>query len=150
MTEALRTLDKGMPRNPKARLRWRGKNRILITPFEPLPAAPNLEAIKAELERRWPMTDLIDVLMETARQTGFLDAFTTSGDRVVLDHDTLRQRLVLCLYGLGTNAGLKRVSAGTDGTDAASYAELLQVRHRCIHSGIASSTRRRCAAPRRW
>jgi hypothetical protein len=150
MTEALRTLDKGMPRNPKARLRWRGKNRILITPFEPLPAAPNLEAIKAELERRWPMTDLIDVLMETARQTGFLDAFTTSGDRVVLDHDTLRQRLVLCLYGLGTNAGLKRVSAGTDGTDAASYAELLHVRHRFIHSGIASSTRRRCAAPRRW
>ena len=58
------------------------------------------------------MTDLIDVLMETARQTGFLDAFTTSGDRVVLDEATLRQRLVLCLYSLGTNAGLKRVSAG--------------------------------------
>jgi len=37
---------------------------------------------------------------------------------------------VLCLYGLGTNAGLKRVSAGTD---AASYAELLHVRHRFIH-----------------
>ena len=76
------------------------------------------------------MTDLIDVLMETARQTGFLDAFTTSGDRVVLDEATLRQRVVLCLYGLGTNAGLKRVSAGID---AASYAELLHVRHRFIH-----------------
>lgn len=130
MTEALRTLNKRMPRNAKVRILWRGRNRISITPFEPLPAAPNLEAIKAELERRWPMTDLIDVLMETARQTGFLDAFTTSGDRVVLDGDTLRQRLVLCLYGLGTNAGLKRVSAGTD---AASYAELLHVRHRFIH-----------------
>jgi TnpA family transposase len=130
MTEALKMLNKGMPRNAKARILWKGKNRISITPFEPLPAAPNLEAIKAELERRWPMTDLIDVLMETARQTGFLDAFTTSGDRVVLDNDTLRQRLVLCLYGLGTNAGLKRVSAGTD---VASYAELLHVRHRFIH-----------------
>ncbi len=72
------------------------------------------------------MTDLIDVLMETARQTGFLDAYTTLGDRVVLDEATLRQRLVLCLHGLGTNAGLKRVSAGTD---AASYAELLHVRY---------------------
>ena len=149
MTEALRTLNKGMPRNPKARLLWRGKTRISITPFEPLPAAPNLEAIKAELERRWPMTDLIDVLMETARRTGFLDAFTTSGDRVVLDHDTLRQRLVLCLYGLGTNAGLKRVSAGTH---AASYAEMLHVRRRFIHLTTKASQRprRRCAAPRRW
>src|SRR3546814_2505897 len=82
------------------------------------------------LERRWPMTDLIDVLMETARQTGFLEEFTTSGDRVVLNPDTLRQRLVLCLYGLGTNAGLKRVSAGTE---AASYTELLHVRRRFIH-----------------
>jgi len=52
------------------------------------------------------------------------------GDRVVLDDDTLRQRLVLCLYGLGTNAGLKRVSAGTED---ASYPELLHVRHRFIH-----------------
>lgn len=130
MTEALGALNRKMPRNAKVRLRQQGKNRISITPFEPLPAAPNLEAIKTELERRWPMTDLIDVLMETARQTGFLEEFTTSGDRVVLDPDTLRQRLVLCLYGLGTNAGLKRVSAGTE---AASYTELLHVRRRFIH-----------------
>lgn len=130
MAGALGALNRKMPRNTKVRLRQQGKNRISITPFEPLPAAPNLEAIKTELERRWPMTDLIDVLMETARQTGFLEEFTTSGDRVVLDPDTLRQRLVLCLYGLGTNAGLKRVSAGTE---AASYTELLHVRRRFIH-----------------
>jgi len=130
MTEALGALNRKMPRNTKVRLRQQGKNRISISPFAPLPVAPNLEAIKTELERRWPMTDLIDVLMETARQTGFLEEFTTSGDRVVLDPDTLRQRLVLCLYGLGTNAGLKRVSAGTQ---EASYAELLHVRRRFIH-----------------
>jgi TnpA family transposase len=73
-----------------------------------LPPPPNLEAVKAELERRWPMTDLIDVLTETA----------------------LRRRLVLCLYGLGTNAGLKRVSAGTEDV---SYADLLRVRRLFIH-----------------
>jgi TnpA family transposase len=130
MTAALQRLNAHMPRNPKVRIRGHGKNRISITPFEPLPPPPNLEAIKAELERRWPMTDLIDVLMEAAQQTGFLEEFTTSGDRVILDADALRQRLVLCLYGLGTNAGLKRVSAGTDD---ASYAELLHVRRRFIH-----------------
>src|SRR3546814_12118199 len=130
MAEALGALNRKMPRNAKVRLRQQGKSRISITPFEPLPAAPNLEAIKTELERRWPMTDLIDVLMETARQTGFLEEFTTSGDRVVLNPDTPRQRLVLCLYGLGTNAGLTRVSAVTE---AASYTELLHVRPRFMH-----------------
>lgn len=130
MAAALQRLNAHMPRNPKVMIRGHGKNRISITPFEPLPPPPNLEAIKAELERHWPMTDLIDVLMEAAQQTGFLEEFATSGDRVILDADILRQRLVLCLYGLGTNAGLKRVSAGTDD---ASYAELLHVRRRFIH-----------------
>jgi hypothetical protein len=40
MTEALKTLNQRMPRNAKARILWRGKNRISITPFDPLPAAP--------------------------------------------------------------------------------------------------------------
>lgn len=130
MTASLRGLNAQIPTNPTVRVLWRGKNRISITPFEPLPSPPNLDAVKAELERRWPMTDLIDVLMETALQTGFLDGFTTSGDRVILDPDTLRQRLILCLYGLGTNAGLKRVSTGTPDV---SYAELLHVRRLFVH-----------------
>jgi len=125
MAASLQRLNSEIPYNPRVRLLWRGKNRISITPFDPLPAPPNLEAIKAELERRWPMTDLIDVLTETALRTGFLNEFSTSGDRVILDPDTLRRRLVLCLYGLGTNAGLKRVSAGTEDV---SYADLLHVR----------------------
>lgn len=129
MTRALQDLNAEIPRNPKVRILWNSKNRISITPFSPLLPAPKLERIKAELEQRWPMTDLIDVLMETAQQTGFLKEFTTSGDRVVLDANTLRRRLILCLYGLGTNAGLKRVSAGSEDT---TYAELLHVRRRFI------------------
>ncbi|EHS51770.1 transposase Tn3 family protein [Rhizobium sp. PDO1-076] len=129
MTQALQTLNAEIPRNSKVRLVGGIKKRISIAPFEPLAPPPTLERIKAELERRWPMTDLIDVLTETAQQTGFLKEFTSSGDRVVLDADTLHQRLILCLYGLGTNAGLKRVSAGSEDV---SYSELLHVRRRFI------------------
>jgi TnpA family transposase len=125
LTDALTQLNRTIPFNPKVRILWRGKNRISITPFEALPPAPAADAIQAELERRWPMTELIDVMAETAARTGFLDAFVSSGDRVILDADMLRRRLLLCLYGLGTNAGLKRVSAGTDGV---TYAELQHVR----------------------
>ena len=125
LTDALTRLNRTIPVNPKVRILWRGKNRISITPFEALPPAPAADAIQAELERRWPMTELIDVMTETAARTGFLDAFASTGDRVILDADTLRQRLLLCLYGLGTNAGLKRVSAGTEGV---THAELQHVR----------------------
>ncbi|ESZ01961.1 hypothetical protein X737_38740 [Mesorhizobium sp. L48C026A00] len=56
--------------------------------------------------------ELLDVLKETALDTGFLDAFETSASRVTLSRGALDRRLILCLYGLGTNAGLKRVAAG--------------------------------------
>ncbi|MEE8303577.1 MAG: hypothetical protein V3S24_14210 [Candidatus Tectomicrobia bacterium] len=31
----------------------------------------------------------------------------------MLDRETLQHRLLLCLYGLGTNTGLKRMEANT-------------------------------------
>src|ERR1700761_1384102 len=78
--------------------------------FHPLPEPQGLRAIKAEIGQRWPMTELLDVLKETALDTGFLNAFETSASRVALSRDMRDRRLLLCLYGLGTNAGLKRVA----------------------------------------
>lgn len=113
-------LNETIPRNEKVRILWCGKNRISITPFKPVPEPTGMAAIKSEIGQRWPMTDLLDVLKEAALDTGFLDAFETSAFRVALPKDTPDQRLLLCLYDLGTNASLKRVTG-------ASYEELLHV-----------------------
>src|SRR3546814_7484537 len=59
------------------------------------------------------MTGLLDVLKEAALDTGLLEAFETSASRVALPKTALDQRLLLCLYGLGTNAGLKRIAGAT-------------------------------------
>ncbi|RWK27976.1 Tn3 family transposase [Mesorhizobium sp.] len=126
----LRLLNAELPRNDKVRILWRGENRISVTPFQPLPEPQGLRSVKAEIGRRWPMTELLDVLKETALDTGFLDAFETSASRMALSHDDLGRRLILCLYGLGTNAGLKRVAAGCPDV---SYEELLHVDRRFIH-----------------
>jgi TnpA family transposase len=85
------------------------------------------------------MTGLLDTLKEAALDTGFLNAFETSATREVLSRNDRDQRLLLCLYGLGTNAGLKRVAAGTP---EISYDELLHVRRRYIDP---SSLRAACA-----
>ncbi|WP_327437542.1 Tn3 family transposase [Sinorhizobium meliloti] len=120
-------------------LLWRGENRISITPFKPLPEPKGLDAIKSEIGGRWPMTGLLDVLKEAALDTGLLEAFETSASRVSLSREALDRRLLLCLFGLGTNAGLKRVAGATPDV---SYEELLHVHRRFVH---APALREACA-----
>ena len=71
--------------------------------------------LKAEINRLWPMTGLLDVLKETDLRVGFTQHFTGTSMRSALDPETLQRRLRLCLFGLGTNAGLKRVCATPPG-----------------------------------
>jgi hypothetical protein len=80
-----------------------------LSPLEALPEPSNIVALTAALVERWPMTNLLDILKETELRVHFTDAFRTIGVREALDGDILQRRLLLCLYGLGTNAGLKRM-----------------------------------------
>jgi Tn3 transposase DDE domain len=75
------------------------------------------------------MTNLLDILKETELRVRFTEAFRTIGTREVLSPQVLQRRLLLCLYGLGTNAGLKRMCSG-GGKD--SYADLQYIRRRYI------------------
>jgi Tn3 transposase DDE domain/Domain of unknown function (DUF4158) len=128
---ALAAFDADLPHNPKVKLLTskQGKGRIVLSPSEPLPKAPHLDHLKTALMGRWPMTNLLDMLKETELRVGFTDVFRTVGAREVLHPEVLRCRLLLCLYGLGTNAGLKRMSSGGGGD---SYDDLLYVRRKYI------------------
>ena len=130
MEDALTPFNDGLPKNPKVTLRAQGKNRIKLSPLDPQPEPANILRIKAELMSRWPMTSLLDVLKETDLRVGFSDAFHSVASREMLDRTTLQPRLLRCLYGLGTNAGLKRVVAGDPSLN---YHDLLYIRRRYIH-----------------
>ena len=135
-------LNTALPANDKVRLRWSGENRNCITPFAPAPETKGLIGLKSGIGRRWPMTGLLDTLKETALDTGFLEAFETSASREALPRHIRDQRLLLCLYGLGTNAGLKRIAAGTP---EISYDELLHIRRRYIDSASLRAAASRVA-----
>lgn len=140
MADALAQLDRGLPRNPGVRLDPRRRHPILVSPLEPQPEPQNLEALKAELGRRWAMTGLLDILKKADLRIGFTAAFATAAAREATDRDEVRRRLLLCLYGLGTNAGLKRLAVGRHGF---SYKELLHTRRRWIDAdGLRDATRR--------
>lgn len=140
MTEALVDLDRGMPRNPGVRLDPRRRHPIVVSPLEARPEPTGLGTLKAEVGRRWSTTGLLDVFKEADLRVGFTDVFVTAASREATERDAVRRRLLLCLYGLGTNAGLKRLAVGPHGF---SYKELLHTRRRYIDAeAIREATRR--------
>src|SRR6266571_2179480 len=132
MRKALRSLDGAMPRiRDRVRLLPnRKKKPISITPLAPQPEPRNLLSLKQEVGSRWPNTALLDMLKETALRTGFPDVLTSVASRERLPRDVLHRRLILCLYGLGTNTGFKRLPSADPGT---SYSDLRYARSRYIH-----------------
>ena len=76
------------------------------------------------------MTGLLDMLKETDLRLGCTEAFPSLSSRATLDRRTLQMRLLRCLYGLGTHAGLKRMASIDAGV---SSPELLYVRRRFLH-----------------
>ena len=131
MAEALSTLDRGLPNNDQVRIQDRNNGWISVSPFPPQTDPKNLADIKQELMRRWPLTSLLDILKETDLRVNFTEQFRTVASREHLDRATLQRRLLLALYGLGTNTGLARVCAGVENE---TYANLLYVKRNFIHT----------------
>jgi TnpA family transposase len=85
--------------------------------------------MKAELQAKWSMTGLLDMVKESDLRLGMTEAFKSPTVYERLDRSVLRPRLLLCLHGLGTNAGLQRLaSLGSE----VSTKDLAYVRHRYL------------------
>jgi TnpA family transposase len=130
LRQGLDTLNAGLPDNPKVRLRQKGENRIHVTPLNKQPDPPNTVALKREIGRRWSDVALIDMLKEVDLRLDFTTVFRTAGQRETLDPAVLRRRLLLCLFGLGTNIGLKRLANQQPGV---TFEELRYVKRRFLH-----------------
>jgi Tn3 transposase DDE domain len=108
-------MDKGMPSNKSVKIQKKKNGWICLSPLEAQPEPLNIVQLKREIDKRWHMTSLLDMLKEADLRVGFTSHFKNTGVRSNLSGDTLQRRLLLCLYGLGSNTGLKRVCAGIDG-----------------------------------
>ena len=99
---------------------------VSVPKLDKLPEPKNLGALKAEIERRWGTIDLLDILKDTAFITGFTDLFASVASRAVLDRATLNWRLLLVLFALGTNMGIRQMAI--TGEHGVGEAELRHVR----------------------
>ncbi|MBN3870129.1 Tn3 family transposase [Nostoc sp. JL33] len=127
MQSALIQLESGLSKNKYVLIKNQVKSRICVSPIPPQSEPINLGRLKTEINRRWARTSLLDVLKETDLRVNFTEHFQSVLTREVLESELLQKRLLLCLYGLGTNTGLKRLSDDIGGNN---YQELLYVK-RC-------------------
>ena len=129
LTRHLRTLDKEIPVNPKvAIINKKDIYRISISPSEPQSEPENLRSLKNEIIKRWSGTSLLDVLKETDFRVNFTQFLKSETERTHMEKATLQRRLLLCLFGMGTNTGIKSMGFQPDDD----YKELLYIRRRFI------------------
>lgn len=130
MKVALAQLDEGLANNEQVRILKKNNGWISVSPFVAQPEPLNLLRLKGEIGKRWPMTSLLDVFKEADLRIQFTEQFKSVASRETIDRSILQKRLLLCLYGLGTNTGLKRICAGIEREN---YTDLQYVKKRFIH-----------------
>jgi hypothetical protein len=115
---------------PKVACGKQGKNMIHLSPLEAQTEPPNTAALKREIGRRWSDVELIDIVKEVDLRLNFTVAFRTTASREALDPALLQRRLLLCLFGIGTNVGLKRVASQQP---SVTFEELRYVKRRFVN-----------------
>ncbi len=115
MAAELAALDSALPGLGWLTIAERRAGAIKLSPLPAQPEPQNLRRIKAEVHRRWGTVPLIDILKETVLRTGCLRAVTSVATGGSIPADVLSERLMLAIYGYGTNTGIKAVAAGTHG-----------------------------------
>lgn len=113
MEKALLKLNKSVPSDPDVQITNKKHGGIILTPFEKQTDPKNIELLKGEILNMWPMVNLLDILKETDLRQNFTNIFKSTADREILNEAEKRRRLLMVLFGLGTNTGLKRIASST-------------------------------------
>ncbi|MEU2563067.1 Tn3 family transposase [Streptomyces longispororuber] len=115
MTTELGLLNDRMPKTAWLDIAERKSGAIRLPPAEAQPEPKNLRRIKSEVQRRWGVVPLIDMLKEAVLRTGRLDAVTSVSGGGSLSAEVLAERLLIVIYAYGTNTGIKAVASGGHG-----------------------------------
>jgi len=127
MRTELQRLNDDLPRNSAVTFSNKDGGWIHLTPLDAQSEPQNIAALKDEVGREWSMTNLLDMVKEADLRLNFTDALHSVTSHENFARDVLRPRLLLCVYGIGTNTGLQRMNASGHG---ATYKDLVYTRRR--------------------
>lgn len=129
LRQNLQALNDNIPRNNKVKILNKENGRIKLSPSAPQAEPVNLKKLQRAINQRWSSINLIDILKETDLRIDFTQHFHTLANREIIKPEQLRKRLLLSLYAIGSNAGLKRIS--TANADA-EYSDLRYIKRKFI------------------
>lgn len=129
MDQHLTELNDTILSNDKLNIVNKNGGQFKLSPYQAQDEPENLIKLQRKIIERWSSINLLDVLKETEIRLNFSTCFNTLATRTTLTPDVLRKRLLLCLYALGSNAGLKRISTGNQD---ATYNDLKYVKRTFI------------------
>jgi TnpA family transposase len=127
--ENLKALNDTILTNKDVKITNKNGGRIKITPYKPQAESANLKKLHEAIKKEYGTINLIDILKEVELQIKFTEKLHTKASRKNLKREVLRYRLLLCLYAIGTNVGLKCVSSANDDVQ---YSELRYVKRRFL------------------
>ena len=130
MDTGLTSFNNDLPRNSYVEIiQKKNKNRIRLSKLEAQVEPKNLPRLKAAIKNQWDIVNLLDVLKEADLRINFTKCFKSVAQREIIDWPTLQKRLLLVLYAMGSNAGVKRIVSGNHGEK---YHDLMYVQRRFI------------------
>ena len=130
VTNCLSSLNETILANDKVTISDKKGGHIKISPSLPQKLPENLVDLHNEIIKRWGYINLIDAFQESNVRIGFTRHLETVGKYSNMDTDNLAMRLLLSLYAIGTNTGLKRISIANPDVNEA---DLHYVKRRCIN-----------------
>lgn len=110
MTETLKALHEGLLTNSYVSIASSG--RIRVKKLEKQTQTANLIYLHNHVKQTWGLVSLLDVLKEVDLRVDFTQHFKSLTGQSRMSQSDLQSRLLLCLYGLGTNTGISRVYMG--------------------------------------
>jgi TnpA family transposase len=111
---SLQELNNTIVNNKKVEILNKDNGHIKISPATPQAEPKNIHSLHQAIKKQYGTINLIDVLKEVDLQINFTDLMQTVATKEVIPRETLRRRLLLCIYGIGTNTGLKCISSAND------------------------------------
>lgn len=132
LNDNMSALNESILSNTKVVIKNRGKSgSIKVTPFDPQAEPQNIELLKLEVAKIWPNLHLLDILKEAEHRIGFTKQFQSVSSREVIKKEILTKRLLLCIFGIGSNTGIKRMSGIS--IDTEKYDDLRYVKKRFMN-----------------
>lgn len=117
MRQHIEAFDNNFPENKLVNIiKKGGKSWIKLAPLKKVEEPKVIQKIKEAILDKWGFIDLVYILKEVDLRENFTDCFRTFGNREILDRQTIRKRLLLCHFAIGTNTGFKRTAGASKGT----------------------------------